>query len=690
MKKSKAYAVVFISVFLLTGYLSVLNAQKSSVSSSHGIISANLDRSVAPGDDFFKYTNGGWIKRTEIPADRAAVDVFDSLSDIADTRVQTIIKEIAESKSPVDSGSRKIADLYNSYMDEATVEKRGLEPLRAQMDAIQAISDKRELARALGEGLRADVDPLNDTNFHTANLFGLWVAGAFDDPDHYTAYLLQGGLVLPDREYYLASDAHSVEVRAKYQTHVAAMLNLAGLSDASNRAARIIELEHAIAEKHTSLADSQDLHKANNVWTQADFSAKAPGLNWSEYFRAAGLSNQAHFVVWQPSAFTGESALVASVPLDTWKDWLTFHLLEHYAAVLPKAFVDERFAFMGKTLQGTEQLRPRWQRGITLVNDLLGDAVGQIYAKRYFSPQAKAQAQTMVSNVVVAFQKRIDALTWMAPATKAEAKAKLAALYIGIGYPESWRDYSQYEVKADDLAGNLQRADLFEYHRQVARLGGNVDRHEWQMTPQTVNAVNLPLQIALNFPAAILQPPFFDPEAPAASNYGSMGAIIGHEISHTFDSEGSAIDATGRLRNWWTDADFAHFNTATARLVEQYNGYKPFPDLAINGKQTLAENIADLGGLCASFDGYHASLNGKPAQARDGFTGDQQFLIAFGQSWGGKVRESMLRMQVLTNEHSPGEYRADMVRNLDAWYSAFSVQSKDKLFLAPTDRVRIW
>ena len=689
MNRWNVFPVAALSL-LLTGLFPVVNAQETAVSSRHGIIAANLDRAVSPGDDFFRYANGGWIKQTEIPADRARIDVFDTLSDLADKRVAAIIKEIAESNSSVDSGSRKIADLYHSYMDEVTVEKRGLEPLRAQMDAIQAIRDKRELARALGGTLRADVDPLNDTNFHTSNLFGLWVAGALDDPDHYTAYLLQGGLVLPDREYYLATDAHSVEVRAKYQSHVAAILKLAGLDDADSRAARIIELESAIAEKQSSLADSEDLHKANNVWTQADFSAKAPGLDWSEYFRAAGLGNQARFYVWQPSAFTGESALVASVPLESWKDWLTYHLLENYAAALPKAFVDEQFTFMGKTLQGTEQLRPRWQRGVALVNGLLGDAVGQIYAKRYFPPQAKEQAQAMVSNIVAAFQKRIDALTWMAPATKAEAKAKLAALYIGIGYPESWRDYSQYEVKSDDLLGNLQRAGLFEYRRQLARLGGNVDRHEWQMTPQTVNAVNLPLQIGLNFPAAILQPPFFNPEAPAANNYGSIGAIIGHEISHTFDSEGSAIDAKGRLRNWWTDADFAHFDTATARLVDQYNGYKPFPDLAVNGKQTLAENIADLGGICAALDGYHASLKGKPAPVQDGFTGDQQFLIAFGQSWGEKVRESKLRMQVLSNEHSPGEYRADTVRNLDAWYSAFSVRPQKKLYLAPADRVRIW
>jgi putative endopeptidase len=657
---------------------------------THGIVVANMDTSVKPGDDFYQYANGSWLKRTEIPPDRGAVGVFNILADLSDERTVRLIEEAAKANSPAGSNTGKIGALYNSYMDEAAIEIKGIAPLRPRFDSIAAIHDKHELARALGETLRADVDALNNTNFHTPNLFGLWVAPGFGDSDHYTAYLLQGGLQLADREYYVAENDHMRDIRAKYQTHISSILKLAGFTDTDARAQHVFDLEHAIAEKHTSLADNEDVHKANNTWKQADFAAKAPGLDWAEYFRAAGLDKAKSFIVWQPDAFVAESALVASTPLETWKDWLAFHLIEAYAAVLPKAFDDERFAFFGTVLSGTPQQRPRWQRGVALVNDLLGDAVGQIYAQRYFSPEAKADAQAMVTNIIAAFRKRIDALPWMDPKTKAEAQAKLTTLYVGIGYPETWRNYSAYEVKKDDIFGNLWRAKLFDYHHEVGRLGLPVDRKEWSMTPQTVNAVNLPLQNALNFPAAILQPPFFDPQAPAAVNYGAMGAIIGHEISHTFDTEGSAFDSKGRVRNWWTDADLAHFNAATARLAAQYDTYKPFPDLSVNGKQTLAENIADVAGLAASYDGFRASLSGKTAPEQDGFSSDQQFFIAFGQAWASKRREAGLRQRVITDPHAPAEYRADTARNLDAWYAALGVQPGEKLYLAPPDRVQIW
>ena len=656
----------------------------------HGVAVANMDRSVQPGDDFYHYVNGDWIKRTEIPPDRPGVGVFTKIADLTNKRTAELIEEASKSKAPAGSSARQIADLYNSFMDEAAIESTGLAPLRPHLQAISAIRDKHELARALGESLRADVDALNNTNFHTPNLFGLWTAPGFNDSEHYAAYLLQGGLELPDREYYLSDTPHMREVRTQYQAHVSAMLKLAGFTDPDARAARIVELEHAIAEKHLSLAENDDIHKANNTWKQADFAAKAPGLDWTEYFRGAGLSKQAQFIVWQPTAFTGESALVASTPLDIWKDWLAYHLIEEYAPVLPKAFAGESFSFFGKTLFGTPQQSPRWRRGVALVDGLLGDAVGKIYAQRYFSPEAKAQAQALVANIIAAFRKRIDALSWMAPATKAEAQAKLTTLYVGVGYPEHWHDYSAYQVKAGDIFGNIWRAGLFEYHRQVARLGAQVDRKEWSMSPQTVNAVNLPLQNALNFPAAILQPPFFDPKAPAAVNYGAIGSVIGHEISHTFDSEGAAFDSKGRVRNWWTKADLDHFDAATAKLAAQYDTYKPFPDLSVNGKQTLAEDIADVAGVSAAYDGYRASLAGKPAPEQDGLSGDQQFFIAFGQNWGSKVREAALRRQLMTDSHAPGQYRAATVRNIDAWYLAFNVKPGEKLFLAPPDRVRIW
>jgi putative endopeptidase len=666
------------------------SAQNAPAPETHGIAVANMDRSVKPGDDFYQYANGEWIKRTEIPPDRAEVDVFSKLADLSNKRTADLIEEIAKSNPPAGSGARKVADLYNSYMDETAIEAKGLAPLRPHLEAITAIHDKRELARALGETLRADVDALNNTNFHTANLFGLWIAPGFNDSEHYTAYLLQGGLQLPDREYYLGDNEHARNLRAQYQSHISAILKLAGFTDTDARATRILELEHSIAQIHRSLADNEDIHTANNTWTQADFSAKAPGLDWAEYFRGAGISQQGSFIVWQPEAFKGESVLVTSTSLDTWKDWLSFHLIEAYGGVLPKALADERFAFVGKVLSGTTQQRPRWQRGVFVVDGLLGDAVGEIYAQRYFSPEAKAQAQAMVANLIAAFRKRIEALSWMDPATKAEAQAKLSTLYVGIGYPETWHDYSSFEVKAGDIFGNIWRGRLSDYRRQVARLGKPVDRKEWSMTPQTVNAVNLPLQNALNFPAAILQPPFFDPLAPAAANYGAIGTVIGHEISHTFDTEGSAFDSKGRVRNWWTPADLAHFEAATAQLAAQYDTYKPFPDLSLNGKQTLGENIADVAGISAAYDGYRATLSGKTAPPPDGLSGDQQFFIAFGQNWGSKTREAALRQEVMTDPHAPGEYRAATVRNIDGWYAAFNVQPGEKLYLAAPDRVRIW
>ena len=687
----KHFSAVLAAAVLSAASLAVAGlAQDVSGPQTHGIVVANMDRSVKPGDDFFRYANGDWIKRAEIPPDRPSLNVFARLTDLSNKRTADLIEELAKSNSPVGSGPRKVTDLYNSYMNDAAIEAKGLAPIRPHLDAIAAIRDHHQLAHALGETLRADVDALNNTNFRTANLFGLWVAPGFNDPDHYTAYLMQGGLELPNREYYLTESEHMRNLRAQYQTHIAAMLKLAGFSDTEARAQRIFELEHAIAQTHRTLAENEDIHKANNTWTAADFTSKAPGLDWPEYFRGAGLSKIDSFIVWQPEAFTGEAALVASTPLDTWKDWLAFHLIEQYADVLPKPVAEERFAFFGKELSGAPQQRPRWQRGVVLVNRLLGDAVGQIYAQRYFSPDAKAQADAMVSNLIAAFRKRIEALPWMDPSTKAEAQSKLSTLYVGIGYPETWRDYSSFEVKVDDVFGNVLRGGLWDYQYEIARLGKPVNRKEWCMTPQTVNAVNLPLQNALNFPAAILQPPFYDPFAPAAVNYGAIGTVIGHEISHTFDSEGAAFDSTGRVRNWWKAEDLAHFQAATAQLAAQYDAYKPFPDLSLNGKQTLGENIADVAGISAAYDGYRASLSGKTAPIQDDFSGDQQFFIAFGQNWGSKAREAALRQQVLTDPHSPGEYRAATVRNIDAWYAAFPVQPGDKLYLAPADRVRIW
>ena len=429
-------------------------------SGNHGIVTSDLDRSVKPGDNFYQFANGEWLKRTVIPPDRASVSVFSILDDIAQKRTSDLIQEIAKSKASAGSGTYKIAALYNSYMDEATIDTKGLAPLKPHLDEIAKISDKQQLARALGETLRADVDALNNTNFHTSNIFGLWVAPDFNDSDHYTAYLMQGGLALPDREYYLSEDEHMRDLRTRYQAHVATMFKLANLSDAEMRAASVFKLEHAIAEKHWTLAEDQDVHKANNPWIRSDFTTKASGLDWNEYFSGAGLAHQSKFIVWQPSALTGESALVASAPLEDWKNLLAFHLIEDYAGVLPKALSDEWFEFFGKTLTGTAEQRPRQQRAVIMTDALLGDEVGKLYAERYFSSQAKARAQAMVANIIAAFHKRVEALAWMTPQTKGEALKKLGSLYVGIGYPENWHEYRSEERRV----GKECRSRWSPYH----------------------------------------------------------------------------------------------------------------------------------------------------------------------------------------------------------------------------------
>jgi putative endopeptidase len=654
-----------------------------------GIDLAGMDKSVAPGDDFNAYTNGGWIKSTPIPADKSGYGIDAILTDETRKRTLSLIEGVTTSGVPANETSRKIGDFYTSFMDEATIESKGIEPLKSELDAFAGIADRHALARAIGGRLRADVDALNSTNFETGNLFGVWVTQGLEDPGHSYPYLLQGGLGMPDRDYYLSASPKMELLRKQYVAHVEAMFKLSGFADPARHAERVFALETAIAKVHATRVESEDV-RAAVAWNRTDLPSKAPGLDWSTLLEAARLNQVGVLIVWQPKAITGLSALCAKEPLDAWKDWLAFHAIEDVASYLPKAFVDERFSFYGKALSGIPELRPRWQRGIDFTNFALGDAVGQMYVERYFPAETRAKAQAMVADLVKAFAKRIDALTWMSPETKVKAKQKLDTLKVGVGYPDRWRDYSGLEIVKGDALGNLQRADLFEYLHQLAKLRQPIDRGEWWMTPQTVNAVNLPLQNALNFPAAIVQPPYFDANSDAAHNYGSMGAVIGHEISHSFDDQGSQFDAEGRLANWWSKADLDHFQAAGKALAAQFDTYRPFPDLAVNGQQTLSENIADVAGLLAAYDAYKISLQGKPDSVKDGFNGDQRFFISFAQSWRSKLRDEEMRRQIATDGHAPEQYRADTVRNLDAWYDAFSVQSPQKLFLAPDKRVRVW
>src|SRR5690348_14369491 len=655
-----------------------------------GIDLSYIDHAVKPGDDFFEYANGAWLKTAKIPADRSSIGAFYDVYKVTEKQTADLIRNAGKGNPQAGSNARKIADYYAAYMDAAAIEKAGLAPLKPELDAIDAISSRADLARVLGNRLRADVDPINDTNFHTEHLFGLFVTKGLEEASTQIPYLLQGGLGMPSRDYYLSKDPHMADARGKYKSYIAALLKQAGIADAKKKADAVFALETKIAEAQESLVDSEDIHKANNLWSIAGFSKKAPGLDWSAYFKAAGLDDVKQIDVWQPSAIAGESKLVASQPLDAWKDFLVFHALNAAAPLLPKAYADLSFDFFGKTLQGTPEQQERWKRAVGATSSDLGDAVGQLYVKQYFPASSKAAAEAMVKNLTSAFRTGIQNLAWMSPQTKQKAEAKLDTLKVSVGYPDHWRDYSSLEIKPDDALGNHQRALKFEYELAKAKIGKPIDDNEWWMTPQTVNAVNLPLQNALNFPAAILQPPFFDPNADPAANYGAIGAVIGHEISHAFDNTGADFDAHGRLRNWWTPADLKHFKAATDALAVQYSDYEALPGVHVNGKQTLGEDIADVSGLTAAYRAYHLSLDGKAAPTVKGVSGDQRFFIAYGQAWRTKMRDAALRQRLATDVHAPPRFRAETVRNIDPWYEAFDVKPDAKLYLKPDQRVKIW
>jgi putative endopeptidase len=652
---------------------------------------AGMDRGVKPGDSFYGFANGTWAKQTEIPADRSSYGMFARLSELAAQRTRALVEAAAAGQAAAGSPERKVGDAYASFMDEAAIEAKGLAPLQPELARIAALSTRRQLSALLGAGLRADVNALNTGDVSTDRLFGLWVTDDIHRPGRYAGYLLQGGLGLPDRDYYLVDSPRYVEVRGKYRAHVERMLQLAGLSEPAARAARVLALETKLAREHWDQLRTQKMDEEHPSWALADFARKAPGMDWGAYFEAAGLAGQPALVAWQPGAVTGLSRLVAAEPLEAWRDYLAFRAVARAAPVLPKAFVEESFSFNGRVLSGAQAQRERWKRGVDFATTLLGEAVGELYVQRHFPPEAKAAADAMVRHIVAAMDARIDGLAWMAPSTKAKAKEKLSTLKVGIGHAERPRDFSGLEVRRDDAYGNLERAHLFEYRQEVAQLGAPVaDRVEWDMVPHLVNAMNSPHGNYILFPAAILQPPFFDPQADPAVNYGGIGSVIGHEIVHSFDDTGAQFDASGKLTNWWQPEDLARFRAAGKALAAQYSAYAPLPDARVNGELTLGENIADVAGVAIALDGWRRSLGGAPAPALEGFSGEQRFFLGFAQVWRTKYREPALRRTLLTDPHAPGEFRAATVRNQDAWYEAFGVQPGEALFLAPEQRVRVW
>ena len=639
-----------------------------------GLDLAGMDKSGAPGDDFVRYAGGLWEDHTEIPADKAAYGMFNVLADRSLDQTRIILD--AAAKTP----GNKIGDFYASFMDEAAANAKGIAPVQPWIAEINAINDKTALAVEMGKLQRQGV----------GSLFGMSVGQDDKAPDHYIVGVNQAGLGLPDRDYYLRDDPKQNDTSTKNHAYMAQMLGLVGEDNAQARADAVFAFEKGLAEAHWDRIASRDADKTYNKWSEADFTGKAPGFPWQAYMTAGGTNGQASYLVGMPSALSGEAKAYADAPIAVLKDYMILKIMRTYAGYLSKPVNDANFAFYGTVLSGAPQQPVRWKRGVGTVSQAMGEAVGQQYVARYFPPASKAAADQLVKNIIAAMGARIDKLTWMAPETKIKAHAKLAAFTPKIGYPSKWRGYSTLVIKRDDLVGNIARSAAFEYNRRLHRLGGPIDRSEWGMAPMTVNAYANPTMNEIVFPAAILQPPFFDAKADPAVNYGGIGVVIGHELSHHFDDQGRKYDPTGKLADWWTPQDVERFTAMTDKLVKQYDAYEPLPGLHIKGGLTLGENMADLAGLAVARDAYIKSLGGRPSPVIHGLTGDQRFYLGYAQVWRGKFREPALRSQVISNEHSPGPFRTMEVRNVDAWYAAFDVKPGDKMYLAPADRVHVW
>ncbi|MEP7007316.1 MAG: M13 family metallopeptidase [Sphingomonas bacterium] len=679
-------------VKLLGALLATCLASAGALSREAHVIAPAVDSSTRPGDDFYGFANNAWLKATQLPDGVSRLDTTTQLRAENARRVQDLIEDAARTAAapgPVRADVRKVGDYYSSRLDQAGIEARGFAPLSADLAAIAAIADRRALAAWLGRTMRLD----DGTNQRTESLWGVWVHQGFHDPYHYAAHLVQGGLGLADREDYLDAAPERAAHQALYRAHIANVLTLVGLDQPDIRAGRVLALEIAIAGTHASRADTDDVYKTDNDWRGADLPARAPGLDWAAWLSAAGLNPSASFVVWQPAAVIGGSRLVATQPLDAWKDYLAFHLIEHHSGVLPQAIGEEDRRF-GALLSGAP-LSPApapAQLAVTATETALGDAVGRLYVERYFPPSAKVAATNMVENIRTAFRARLAHSSWMAPETQAKALAKLAALRIGLGYPETWIDYAPLAVVRGDAFGNLERVEAFTYRRELARLGRAVDPDEWagQLHPQMVGAILNISPNSMDFAAGLLQPPYFDPAGDAAANYGSAGAGLAHEITHSFDELGNQYDAQGRLVRWWAAGDLARFQAALAPLATQLDACCPRPDACVRGKRVLAESAADLAGLAAAHDAYRLSLHGRPDRIKSGLTGEQRFFIAFAQRWRRLQSDAALRRQIETDTHAPPGCRSNLVRNTDAWVRAFGVKPGAGLYLRPKARIGVW
>ena len=686
-RREFAWGALACAAFSTAGRAAIPDPQTVGAS---GIDLKSMDRSISPGNDFFRYVNGTWLRDTPIPSDRGRWVEFTRLDDLNTQRNRAILE--AAASSPRNPEEIKLGDFYASLMDEKDIEARGLAPLKPELARIAAIANAADLARALAQSSRdaLPVLPGGGGAIPTAPI-APGVAVDIKNPGRYLPSLSQGGIGLPDRDYFLIENNPGfAKARDAYRLHLAAMFRLAGMDDVEGRAARVYALEERIAKSHWTRVELRDPARRYNLVARAELAAKFPGLDWDAFLQAVGFDGQATIQVTEPGAIAGVAAAARDVPLADWRDYLAYRVVRGFALAAPNAIVEENFAFEDKTLAGTPELPERWKRAGAIMDRAMGHAVGRIYLANYFPPAVRARADAMTRNIKLAMGKRIQALPWMADATKARALAKLQAVHIEIGGQQPLRTYEKLTVARDDAYGNVLRAARVSYQRNLDKLGKPVDRGEWQMVPQTVNAQANPVMQKIMFPAGIMQGLFFNPHAEDAVNYGAIGVVMGHELSHHFDDQGAKFDEHGALNNWWTPEDLAHFTAATEALAKQYDGYEPLSGTHINGHLTLGENAADLAGLAVALDAYRTSLNGKAAPVMDGFTAEQRFFLGYAQIYRSLSREDYMRQALATDPHSPGEWRSAEVRNVDAWYTAFAVRPGQKMYLAPDQRVKLW
>ncbi|TWU03762.1 Neutral endopeptidase [Neorhodopirellula pilleata] len=683
--------IFFLSLGLLIGTLGFpgvpasiarLSAETTSTAAKvSGIDQSLFSESVTPGDNFYLYANEKWLQNTPIPADKSNYGIFTVLDDATREQVRTLIEQAAAEDAAQGSPSQKVGDMYQSVQNLEQRNQAGIEPIQPLLDRVESIQTKQELATALGELAKHGV----------YGPFAPYVSVDAKSSDQYIVYLTQSGLTLPDRDYYLEDEERYIELRAKLQTYVAEMLATLGVDQPAEAAAAVVAIEKEIAERQWTQTENRDPEKTYNLKSAQEFDALVGEFDAEAMISAAGLADQENLVVRQPSYFETIDQVLQDKPLDDWKHYLKFQIIDGYASALTEDLERRHFEFHGKAVSGTDEQQPLWKRAVDATGNVLGEVVGQLYVEKHFAPQAKARMNELVENLKRAFAARIQSRPWMSEGTKKQALEKLAKFNTKIGYPDEWKDYSDLTITDASPATNMIAAAQFEYNRDLAKLGGPIDRNEWHMTPQTINAYYNPTMNEIVFPAAILQPPFFNMAADDAVNYGGIGAVIGHELSHGFDDKGSKYDGDGNLRNWWTPQDRQEFDQRASGLVDQYSAFKPFDDMGVNGELTLGENIGDLGGLAVSYAAYRLSTDGKPAPVIDGLTGDQRFFLGWSQIWRRLYREQELRKRLITDPHSPSEFRVNgIVRNMDAWYEAFGVDEDDPLYVAPENRIRIW